>query len=149
MTRLRYVLCPCIAAVALCACTPVPASSATATATKRLTGTAVVSGTPRPAASATATRATPVTPPPASSARAVGAAIADLRERLGLSASATIAELSLESQDWPDTSLGCPDPEKMYAQVITPGYLIVLASGDTEYEYHTDVGERVGALPGR
>ncbi len=39
---------------------------------------------------------------------------------------------------WPDTSLGCPQKGMMYAQVITPGFRVVLAVNDQDYEYHTD-----------
>lgn len=37
---------------------------------------------------------------------------------------------------WPDASLGCPRPEMAYAQVLTPGYLILLKAGDTTFEFH-------------
>jgi hypothetical protein len=39
---------------------------------------------------------------------------------------------------WPDTSLGCPESGKGYAQVLTPGYLIQLEAGGVVYEYHAD-----------
>jgi hypothetical protein len=49
-----------------------------------------------------------------------------------------------ESVEWPDTSLGCPEPGQAYAQVITPGYRIVLRVGEREYELHADrTGRRV------
>lgn len=44
----------------------------------------------------------------------------------------------VESVDWPDSALGCPQPSRAYLQVITPGYRIVLTNGDTTLEYHTD-----------
>jgi hypothetical protein len=44
----------------------------------------------------------------------------------------------LETINWPDTSLGCPEPGKMYAQVITPGYRITVAGRGVEGTYHTD-----------
>jgi hypothetical protein len=44
----------------------------------------------------------------------------------------------VEAVEWPDTSLGCPKPGEFYAQVITPGYLIVLAVDGEEIEYHAD-----------
>jgi hypothetical protein len=44
----------------------------------------------------------------------------------------------VEAVDWSDTSLGCPEPGMAYAQVITPGYLIVLGAAGQTYEYHTD-----------
>ncbi|MCY3904585.1 MAG: hypothetical protein OXF76_15580 [Caldilineaceae bacterium] len=48
-----------------------------------------------------------------------------------------ITVVSTEEVEWSDSSLGCPEPDTMYAQVITPGYLIVLESGGDTYEYHT------------
>lgn len=41
---------------------------------------------------------------------------------------------------WPDTSLGCPQPGLAYAQVITPGYRIILEAKGEQYPYHTDMG---------
>lgn len=63
-------------------------------------------------------------------------AIADLAQRLGLPESA-ITVRTVESVEWPDASLGCPRPGMMYAQVITPGYRIVLEAAGQTYEYHT------------
>ena len=37
---------------------------------------------------------------------------------------------------WPDSSLGCPQPDMMYAQVLTPGFLLIFKAGDALYEYH-------------
>ena len=48
-----------------------------------------------------------------------------------------ITVVSTEEVEWGDTSLGCPEPDGMYAQMITPGYLIVLESGDRTYNYHS------------
>lgn len=36
-------------------------------------------------------------------------------------------------------SLGCPQPGMVYAEVLTPGYLILLEANNDEYEYHTDL----------
>ena len=68
---------------------------------------------------------------------AVDLAKADLSGRLNLPVE-EIAARSIEAVQWPDTSLGCPKPGMMYAQVITPGYLIVLSAGGTTYVYHMD-----------
>ncbi len=46
--------------------------------------------------------------------------------------------LSIEPVNWPDASLGCPQPGMMYAQVISPGYRIVLEAGGEQYDLHTD-----------
>lgn len=43
---------------------------------------------------------------------------------------------SAEAVEWRDASLGCPMPGMMYAQVITPGYLIVLETAGQEWNYH-------------
>ena len=49
-----------------------------------------------------------------------------------------ITLVTAEAVDWPDSSLGCPQPGMMYGQVITPGYKIVLEAGGVEYSFHTD-----------
>lgn len=70
----------------------------------------------------------------------VEAARKDLSERLGI----TVGEIELvgevEVVTWRDTSLGCPEPGKMYAQVLTPGYKFTLKTGDNFYVYHTGRG---------
>jgi hypothetical protein len=45
---------------------------------------------------------------------------------------------SIEAVEWPDASLGCPQPDMMYAQVITPGYLLVFDAGGQTVEVHAD-----------
>ncbi|RME74611.1 MAG: hypothetical protein D6784_09525, partial [Chloroflexi bacterium] len=65
---------------------------------------------------------------PPESREPLAAAIADLAERLGLSPD-EIQIVSIEAEQWPDTSLGCPREGYMYAQVITPGFRIVLEAG--------------------
>jgi hypothetical protein len=45
-------------------------------------------------------------------------------------------EIMAEQVVWPDSSLGCPQEGMLYAQVLTPGYLIRLAFGKHEFEYH-------------
>ena len=60
-------------------------------------------------------------------ARELGVAIADLEV------------VSVTAMIWSDASLGCPQPSMMYAQLITPGYLVVVqGSGETEYKVHTN-----------
>ncbi|MBL8147172.1 MAG: hypothetical protein JNL34_12370 [Anaerolineae bacterium] len=39
---------------------------------------------------------------------------------------------------WPDTSLGCPQPDQMYAQVLVNGYRIVVKAAGEEVIFHTD-----------
>lgn len=62
---------------------------------------------------------------------AVVAAQQQLRAELGVEADA-ITVTSFEPTEWPDACLGLPDEGEMCAQVITPGYLVILnAEGDT------------------
>jgi hypothetical protein len=60
---------------------------------------------------------------------------ADLAQRLSIPA-IQITVLEVGEVVWPDSSLGCPQPGMMYAEVLTPGYLIRLNANDQEYEYH-------------
>ncbi len=72
---------------------------------------------------------------------AVRKALEDLEERLDVAEGEVTVE-SVEEVTWPDTSLGCPEEGKMYAQVLTPGYRIVLRARGTRYTYHAG-GSRV------
>jgi hypothetical protein len=44
---------------------------------------------------------------------------------------------------WPDTSLGCPQPAQAYAQVLTPGYWVLLEADSQKYPYHADQAEQL------
>lgn len=69
-------------------------------------------------------------------------AVEDLSRRLGVTRD-QIQVRVVEKAEWRDSSLGCPEPGKAYAQVITPGYRIVLEAQGKTYEYHSDEGRRV------
>jgi len=45
--------------------------------------------------------------------------------------------VEVASVTWSDGSLGCPQPEMMYTQVLTPGYRILLDANRVIYEYHS------------
>jgi hypothetical protein len=45
----------------------------------------------------------------------------------------------IEAREWRDSSLGCPRPGQFYAQVITPGYLVVVSGAGRQMEVHTDL----------
>ena len=68
-------------------------------------------------------------------------AIADLAQRLGLDPERITVQSTRPTQ-FPDASLGMRQPGRMYAQVVTPGYIIGLSIGDATYTYHSD-GQRV------
>ena len=46
-----------------------------------------------------------------------------------------ITVVSVEKQDFNDASLGCPKPDQTYAQVITPGYKVILFAKDNQYDF--------------
>lgn len=62
---------------------------------------------------------------------------ADLAQRLNVDPSGIVV-VSSEPVDWPDACLGIQSPDVMCAQVITPGYKIILEVDGKQYEYHTN-----------
>jgi hypothetical protein len=79
---------------------------------------------------------------PSEAQEVVALARQDLAERLDVDPRA-IELISVEAVEWPDASLGCPKPGQMYAQVITPGFRVVLEARGETYVYHTDRGQTV------
>lgn len=69
-------------------------------------------------------------------ARAREIVIADLEQRVP---GQEITVVSAEYTEWPDASLGNPQDGLAYAQVITPGFKILMEAGGQQYEYHTDL----------
>jgi hypothetical protein len=65
-----------------------------------------------------------------------------LAAQLGTSPDA-ITMVAIDPRDWPDTSLGCPEPGQTYAQVVTPGYRVVLAHSSRRYVFHTSTSHAV------
>jgi hypothetical protein len=73
---------------------------------------------------------------------AVQAVVADAAAHLGISPD-QIQVQQVESRQWPDSSLGCPQPGQMYSQIVTPGYLIVISGAGKRLEYHTNTRSEV------
>ena len=46
--------------------------------------------------------------------------------------------VSSEGMGWSDASLGCPQEDMFYAQVLTSGYKVVFDLADTSYAVHTN-----------
>ena len=119
--------------------------SPTATQSAPLTPTATASATTTPPAQGTtpgaiASPGTPGTPsawPPVARL-----AVAALASEARIPAS-DIRVVRADPHEWPDTSLGCPEPGRVYLDVITPGYVIVLQAQGRQYEYHTDRSQMV------
>lgn len=79
--------------------------------------------------------------PPRSTAAASGleSLIEKAKQDLARRLSIAITQISLveaEAVVWPDSSLGCPQPDMLYKQVPEDGALVVLQVKATRYEYH-------------
>lgn len=53
-------------------------------------------------------------------------------------APAEISILEVQKVEWSDASLGCPQEGYMYAQMITPGYLVKAQVNGEEQTVHMD-----------
>lgn len=54
--------------------------------------------------------------------------------------------IDVQAVVWPDSSLGCPQPDQMYAQALTNGYRIVLEAAGERTAFHADF-DRVFICP--
>jgi uncharacterized protein involved in copper resistance len=79
----------------------------------------------------------PVATPPEVTAQIVAAAKERLASELDVSTE-TLEVVAIEQVEWSDASLGCPKPGQAYAQVITPGYRVILQAEGEKIEVHTD-----------
>jgi hypothetical protein len=117
-----------------CAASPTPPAATSAVATQ-----------PAPSPAAVVARSPSVVASPSPGAQNNPAAQAAVREaaaHLGMS-EADVKVEQLEARQWSDASLGCPRQGVLYAQVLTPGYLIVVSGGGKQLEYHSDERGRV------
>lgn len=110
-------------------------------------GPATVATTAPATATAFAATAAPTEAPAATAAPSASAVSASdpvvrtAQQRLGQYLGVDGATLQLqqaETKDWPDSALGCPAPDTMYSQVVTPGWLLVFSDGSATYLVHTD-----------
>ncbi|MCJ7667275.1 MAG: hypothetical protein MUP04_03150 [Anaerolineae bacterium] len=65
-----------------------------------------------------------------------------LADFMGIS-SGEVKVIEVEEVEWPDTSLGCPQPGMAYLQVIVPGWRVVMRAANKVYEYHYGGGQGV------
>lgn len=54
---------------------------------------------------------------------------------------------SIERVEWPDSSLGVPEPGTFYIQVITPGFKMVMELEGKQYVFHTSTSRVVPEQP--
>lgn len=50
---------------------------------------------------------------------------------------------SFTETQWFSTALGCPDPDRSYAQVVSPGFIVKLEVGGRSVTYHTNLASTV------
>lgn len=80
------------------------------------------------------------TPLPQSESTDLDRAVEDLATRLDVDPT-TIELVSDELVVWSDTSVGCPEPGNLYAQMLTDGRRVVLRHDDRSFVYHAAEGE--------
>lgn len=68
---------------------------------------------------------------------AIDAVLNDAAKQLNVSRNDLHVD-QVEAREWPDKALGCPRQGQLYAQIVTPGYLIVVSGPGKQLEYHTD-----------
>ena len=96
---------------------------------------------------------THATPPPSSTASPSSTATPEAQRKAFRAATTALSKkinapvdsivgVSQDETTWNDSCLGCPQTGENCAQVVTPGYRIVLRVSDATYEYHTDLGGR-------
>lgn len=79
---------------------------------------------------------------------AVNAAIAALMQEVKVDAT-QVKIAAVEAVDWPNACLGAAKPNEMCAEVVTPGYKIMLQAGGKTYEYHINQdGSQIRGLTG-
>jgi len=72
------------------------------------------------------------------------AAVAALSANLGLSTD-EVTVVTTKAVEWPDSCVGIEGPQQSCAQVITPGFQIVLEANGKQVAYHTNEdGTRIG-----
>lgn len=86
---------------------------------------------------ATACGAEPTNTPHPDPPYAAVAAQQALASELGIAADG-INFVSFSQEEWPDACLGLAETDEMCAQVITPGWRVVLSAEGKEYVYRTD-----------
>ena len=54
--------------------------------------------------------------------------------------------VSVEAVEFPDSSLGCPQPDMGYLQVITPGHKVIAKVADPEQQYDVRIARGQGFI---
>lgn len=87
----------------------------------------------------------PMLEPTGQASESAERAQADLASRLNTTADKIVVE-AVQPHTWSDASLGLPESGMMYAQVLTPGYIVILRYDGQTYVYHV-AGQTVKLNP--
>lgn len=142
MNKNRFLPILLLALMALAACATVPQTMAPSQVPPIKLISPISSQPPKPPVESTLPPATlpPIftTPQPGGDVmpRGVLAARTALAEKLKITLT-QVQVISFTSMDWPDSCLGLPEKNEMCAQVITPGYRILLQALGQVYEART------------
>jgi hypothetical protein len=81
--------------------------------------------------------------------QAIDSALADLSRRVGHTVALNdLQNWTFSQSNYPDASLGCPQPGVGYAQVITPGVQFMLTYGGNVYDYRVSADRSILSLCG-
>lgn len=80
--------------------------------------------------------------PQSTKEQAIEAAKAALREEPDVGDGALVVRRA-DAVEWPDAGLGCPEEGKSYAQVVTPGFRVLLQVNAKVYRVHVGEGRAV------
>jgi hypothetical protein len=135
MKHFKYFTLVVAATIALAACSP----ATTPTVQPQPTTAPIIAPTAEPTASGpnTGLQTRPQADAWANAPQAALMARGALVQQLGVDPD-TIMLVSADQIDWPDACLGIQTPGLMCAQVITPGYKVVLGANGNQYEFHTN-----------
>lgn len=73
---------------------------------------------------------------------AVALAVEALQEKLSVEQKA-IQTVHVSRIDWPNSALGCPKAGAQYAQVVIPGWIVLLRHGKQPYRVHVGSGRAI------
>lgn len=65
------------------------------------------------------------------------AVVADAAKRFGVAESSVVLT-GAEQVTWSDGSLGCPEPGRLYTQMLVPGFRVQAKTQEGQLTYHTD-----------
>lgn len=146
-TRFLSLLILCASAAIIAACSAAPADEPESLPTETAAPPAMPTASETPVAAASTSDAPlipTVLPPGGGSANGgeapaafLDAVLADASARSGVPQDQLVIR-EARAVTWSDGSLGCPEPDQAYIQILIDGYQVIVEAGDTIYDYRLD-----------